>query len=163
MPNLLRGSIERKFRCSDTIPAFTIKLAGELNDLLGAAGKERMSLKDAEAIGPDPHFLGFGIQMPVVNDRAGALIDDDLEITVAWRAKTGLNDATKSCAGLGDKLSPGPRSRDAVVPIEMAKLYRTVVKTQGHHDIEPMTPTCAQGGLDQASGSGHNIPLIGDP
>jgi hypothetical protein len=41
-----------------------------------------MWLQHAEAVSPNPNFFGVGVLMPVMNDRATMLIDEDLEIAV---------------------------------------------------------------------------------
>jgi hypothetical protein len=105
------GPIECEFRRPPSVPPFPIELASKLNDFFGPMGPERMSLKDGEAISPNPHLLRLGVQMPVMNNRSIALIDKNLEISVTRRAEAGLNHATKACAGLGNEPTLHPRSR----------------------------------------------------
>jgi hypothetical protein len=156
--------IKSKFRRTRSIPAFAIKLAGYLNDLPGAVGKQGMRLEDGEAISPDPHLIGAGVRMPVVNDCATMLIGENLEIAGARRAETGLNDITKPRAGLSDKLRPDPGPGEIIIiPEEMAKFYRAIGKIKGRHDFEPAVPACARRGLDDAARSGHIVLLTRDP
>ena len=47
----------------------------------------KMWLQHAEAVSPNPNFFGVGVLMPVMNDRATMLIDEDLEIAVTAEPK----------------------------------------------------------------------------
>src|SRR6185437_14139949 len=91
-----------------------------------------MRLENVEAVGPDPPLREAEIRMPVVRHRGAVLVDDHLEVAVAGRAETRLDEATGSRAGLRDELGSVPGLADvAVVAPEVPEFCGAVGSWRG--------------------------------